>query len=139
MDCERGRILEPNEAYTYYTTPEGEHRCLYTYQTKDGRPLNFEAEKLFDCLIQRDELLRKTGLDAQERLEIHGRPDGGQRWRKVARRLRAAIGCMMAIGEQAEQEARRQGCREMEDLATLVVDSCSGLQKMIDRVEETQK
>lgn len=135
MDCRCGRILEPNEGYIYYTDQKGQHRCIYTYHTKDGDALTFEGEKLFDCIIQRDELLRKTGSMGQERIEIQSRPSGAQRWDRLEQQMRTAIGCLLTIGRQVEQEARRQRSKKMERVATLAVDSCSGLQKMIDSVE----
>ena len=70
----QGRVMDDHEAFLYLCRG-GCGYCVYVYITQDGKVLQFDGEKLADCLIQRDGYLREAGLETQERLSINGRPD----------------------------------------------------------------
>lgn len=94
-----GRVMDDHEAFLYLRR-NGCGYCVYVYITQDGQVLQFDGEKLADCLIQRDGYLREAGLEAQERLQINGRPDVRQEYMKSRRRI-------MALQDEIQQELEK--------------------------------
>lgn len=94
-----GRVMDDHEAFLYLHHG-GCGYCVYVYITQDGQVLQFDGEKLADCLIQRDGYLRADGLEAQERLSINGRPDVQQEYMKSRQRI-------MALQDEIQQELEK--------------------------------
>ena len=105
-----GRVMDDHEAFLYLHH-DGCGCCVYVYITQDGKVLQFDGEKLADCLIQRDGYVREAGLEAQERLQINGRPDVQQEYMKSRQRI-------MALQDEIQQEQGKwyekilKGCKE---------------------------
>lgn len=98
-----GRVMDDHEAFLYLCR-NGCGYCVYVYITQDGQVLQFDGEKLADCLIQRDGYLRATGLDTQERLHIDGRPDTEQNYMKIRQEIMEAIGMLQESLDKLERE-----------------------------------
>ena len=94
-----GRVMDDHEAFLYLCRG-GCGYCVYVYITQDGKVLQFDGEKLADCLIQRDGYLRAAGMETQERLHINGRPDVQQEYMKIRQRI-------MALQDEIQQELEK--------------------------------
>ncbi len=97
-----GRVMDDHEAFLYLRR-NGCGYCVYVYITQDGQVLQFDGEKLADCLIQRDGYLREAGLEAQERLHINGRPDVQQVYIKSRQNIMALIDAMQEELDKLER------------------------------------
>lgn len=99
----QSRVMDAHEAFLYLCRG-GCGYCVYVYITQDGEVLQFDGEKLADCLIQRDGFLREAGLEAQERLHINGRPDMEQQYMKIRQEIMEASGMLQEALDKLERE-----------------------------------
>lgn len=99
----QGRVMDDHEAFLYLCR-NGCGHCVYVYIAQNGKVLQFDGEKLADCLIQRDGYLREAGLETQERLSINGRPDAEQNYMKIRQKIMEASEMLQEALDKLERE-----------------------------------